>query len=402
MVHPLEALRGLGASPYVLLSRCSHCQDVGMDTSLHNLLGEQTGCSVLARRIWGVGKALLRSPFRLNERHFVKDLIITRGLDGFDFINQAGVFILPDAFLLADHLADLRLPLRLETSPAMDIWHTTVPSPISVHGARKITTIHDLIPLRLPHATLDRKAHTVLLLQESIASSAVLTTISETTKRDLIEFFGVPPDKIVVTYQPIALPPTLPSRSSAEKVLKAYGLKPDGYILFVGAIEPKKNLRRLLRAYAMIETDLPLVVAGRKGWLVEQELAPLQHNPALQARVRFLDYLPSDELPAFYAGARCLTFPSLYEGFGLPPLEAMTFGCPVLTSKVASLPEVCADAAVYVDPYQPNDIAEQLARLIDDGNLRARLIQAGYQRAEFFSMEKYQQRLRDVYLRALR
>lgn len=389
------------ASPYVLLSRHSLSLHDEMDTSVYALFGDEFRKGTLLRRGFAAGKAVVRSSFKLKERPVVKELVITRGLDGFDFINRAGLFVLPEAFAVADKLADLRVPMRVETTPAMDVWHTTIPSVISVRGARKLTTIHDLVPLRLPYTTLDFKAHIALVTRMAVATSDLIVTVSEATKRDLVEFFHVPPERIVVTYQPIALPPAPPSRGEIEKVLKTYGLTRTRYLLFVGAIEPKKNLARLLRGYAMVDTDLPLIIVGGKGWLVEQELAPLKNNPTLAAKVRFLDYLPSDDLPALYAGARCLAFPSLYEGFGLPPLEAMTFGCPVLTSRVSSLPEVCGEAAVYVDPYQPHQIATQLARLIDDANLRSRLAEAGYERARWFSMENYQQRLREAYARVL-
>jgi glycosyltransferase involved in cell wall biosynthesis len=387
----IEALTGLGASPKVLLSR----------QGVYGLFGDAFADWTRARRCCALFKAMLRAPFKVEEQRAMKDIIITRGLSEFDFINHAGLFLLPNAYDLADQLNRLHTPMNLRVSPSVDIWHTTVPSWIDVLDTPKITTIHDLIPLRLPHTTLDQKATIADLVRSAIASSKLLITISECTKRDLIDFFGVPPEKIAVTYQPIALDPAPPTDKRLAQVLRYYELQRGNYILFVGAIEPKKNLSRLLRAMAMIETDLPLVVAGGKGWLVEQELAPLEKHPALRQRVRFLDYVPSDELSALYAGARCLAFPSLYEGFGLPPLEAMNFGCPVLTSNVASLPEVCGDAALYADPYKPTDIADQLACLIDDANLRTRLIQAGYERAKAFSPENYQKRLHDAYARAL-
>ena len=164
----------------------------------------------------------------------------------------------------------------------------------------------------------------------------------------------------------------------------------------MGAIEPKKNLGRLLLAWRALETKIPLVVVGEKGWLWKEELKPAE--PLLAAgRVVFLPHVPREHLRRLYAGALFLAFPSLYEGFGLPPLEAMANGCPVLASNAASLPEVCGDAAVTCDPYDVDGMADRMKSLLADEGLRRRLIEKGRERSAFFSEENYRRRLTEAY-----
>jgi glycosyltransferase involved in cell wall biosynthesis len=274
--------------------------------------------------------------------------------------------------------------------------HLSAPLPIAMR-VPTILTIHDVIPLRLPHTTPDNRSEMLRRLRTGARLANKIVTVSEASKADICGDLGVTPEKVVVTYQSADIAPLNDSeRGQTPAVLDRHGLKPQRYILFVGAIEPKKNLGRLIEAWLAIDTDIPLVIAGRKAWLWEKEIA-LAQGAAAKGRVLFLDYVPSSDLPHLYAGALFLAFPSLYEGFGLPPLEAMISGCPVLTSNVASLPEVCGDAALYVDPMSPADIRNKLTRLLGDADLRTRLAQAGVAQAQKFSAAAYAERLKTVY-----
>ena len=184
--------------------------------------------------------------------------------------------------------------------------------------------------------------------------------------------------------------------------LRRYGLEFQNYILFVGAIEPKKNVGRLLDAYASMDIDMPLVIVGKKGWLWEDELGKMGFiDNSSKKSVRLLEYISVESLRYLYSGAYCLVFPSLYEGFGLPPIEAMSFGCPVITSNLSCLPEICGDAALYVDPYSIQDIKDKLETLISDSQLRERLVRAGRVNAQAFRMANYQKRLYQAYRKAL-
>ncbi len=290
----------------------------------------------------------------------------------------------------------------------IDIWHCTYPLPIEVRGAKKITTIHDLIPLRLPETTLDNKDFFYRLIQRSVETSDLIITVSENSKQDLIELFQCPESKIAVTYQTNTQKTNILSPQKISSLLIKYQLSYQKYILFVGAIEPKKNLGRLIEAYTKVDTNFPLVVAGKKGWLWKQDLAKIstlfgnnREGQTTNKQVIVLDYVTAEDLKYLYQGAYCLVFPSLYEGFGLPPLEAMTFGCPVITSNVSSLPEVCGDAALYIDPYDTDGIADTIERLTSDRSLRENLSQAGKIRADLFSQENYIKRLSLAYQKVL-
>lgn len=321
-----------------------------------------------------------------------------------DFINDVDVFNAPICFDKANGAFKMIKKPSGVCLPREDasIFHATYPLPMTVKGTKKITTIHDLIPLRLPYTTLDNKKFYYRLIQQCLKDSERIIAVSESSKQDILTIFDVDPDRVDVTYQPIALQPLPPERQTDEAIaryLRKYDLKPKNYILFVGAIEPKKNVGRLIDAYAGLNTDVPLVIVGKKGWLWEDELS--KASILGEDKVRCLEYVRSDDLRYLYSGALCFVFPSLYEGFGLPPLEAMTFGCPVITSNVSSLPEVCGEAALYVDPYDVNDIRKAISRLLDDVVLQLQLIEEGYKQAQLFSAERYVERLGQTYAKLL-
>ncbi|MBV9388353.1 MAG: glycosyltransferase family 4 protein [Chroococcidiopsidaceae cyanobacterium CP_BM_ER_R8_30] len=288
--------------------------------------------------------------------------------------------------------------IKITTPYQIDIWHSTCPLPIKIRRAKKITTIHDLIPLRLPYTTLDDKKAFYTLVKDSIKDSSIIITVSENSKRDILNIFDITSDKVHVTYQPVLLKPLL-EEERVKAFLKKYEIKFKKYILFVGAIEPKKNLGRLIDAYAELDTDMQLIIVGKKGWLWKGEIGKLNStfDKRFAAKVKFLEYVSNNDLGYFYQGALCLVFPSLYEGFGLPPLEAMSFNCPVITSNAASLPEVCGDAALYVNPYDVTDIKEKIEKMINDPQVGAKLSEAGRERVKLFSMDNYIKKLSDAY-----
>jgi glycosyltransferase involved in cell wall biosynthesis len=317
-----------------------------------------------------------------------------------DLLEVSDFYNLPGCYRTASALFRLRLSMSVEIPKNVDIFHATYTLPLKVAKAQKITTIHDVIPLRLPYTTLDNKRLFYKVVKRCIEDSALILTVSEHSKRDLIELFDVDPDAIQVTYQPIALRPLNTSPEDIGRYIKRFRIDYKKYVLFVGAIEPKKNLGRLVDAYARLDTDEKLVIVGKRGWLWENEIGAIDSifgQEVAKEKVRLLDYVTTDDLRHLYAGATCLVFPSLYEGFGLPPLEAMSFGCPVITSNVSSLPEVCGDAAVYVNPYDIYDIETKLSKVLSDAELREKMALLGQERAKQFSYEKYIERLAQAY-----
>lgn len=355
-----------------------------------------------------LAKGLVRSKaglYQAKRRPALSELVIKQGKFSDDFLEYAQSYNLARCYEMANTLFKyLRQDTEIRTSEKVDIWHATYPLPIQVRGARKITTVHDLIPLRLPYTTLDNKEMFYDIVKSALKHSAVTITVSKNSKKDLLTFYDeVDPDRIVVTYQPPVLEPLEASEEEISQYLQRYKLQYQNYLLFVGAIEPKKNVGRILEAYAGLDTDMPLVIVGRKAWSYEEELGKLAYLLDADAKqeVKLLEYVPANALRYLYRGAYCFVFPSLYEGFGLPPVEAMSFGCPVITSNASCLPEVCGDAALYVDPYDVADLRAKMEELLSDRPQRDQLARRGLKNAEFFSVENYAKRLHGAYIKAL-
>lgn len=277
-----------------------------------------------------------------------------------------------------------------------DIFHLTTPWPIEVKGAKTVVTIHDLIPLKVPFTTLDLKEHFYKLFKWAAETSDLILSVSEHTKRDIMEIYGIPEEKIKVTYQSYKGGDIDISKEDADVYLKSKKLEAEKYILFVGNIEPKKNIKQLIRAFAYIKKGYKLAIVGHKAWMSDSQLVGLSSYLKKKEYV-MLDYVTEEELAMLYSNAFCMVFPSLYEGFGLPVLEAMQNNCPVICSDRSSLPEVGGDAALYVDPYKFTDIRKQLDKLIENPDLRLEMIEKGKKRVEFFSPENYAKRLQKAY-----
>jgi len=223
----------------------------------------------------------------------------------------------------------------------------------------------------------------------SIKNAKRAFTISNSSKDDIIKEYKVSEKKIVVTYPGIKESISFEPNIYGMNTLKAKYNVSDKFILFVGTLQPRKNIIRLIEAFSTVENkpDLQLVVIGKKGWLYEEILAaPKQFG--VEDRVKFLHNVSDEDLNIFYKYAICDVLPSLYEGFGLPVLEAMKQGCPVITSKISSLPEAGGDAALYVDPENVEDIAKKITKLLDDEKLRKELIEKGKKQVAKFSWEK--------------
>jgi len=219
---------------------------------------------------------------------------------------------------------------------------------------------------------------------------------SQATKQDLIELLGVPPEKIAVVYGGIEARFSPAADPAGDAMVRQkYGLE-QPYMFTLGTLEPRKNYVRLMRAYHRLSQEAgsvpPLIVAGGKGWLYEDIFAEVERL-GLGERVRFLGYVQDTDLPALYRGAELFVFPSLYEGFGFPPLEAMACGCPVVCSNSSSLPEVVGDAAILVDPTDEEQIARALYAGLTEATLRERLIERGLARAALFTWPAAARRL---------
>jgi glycosyltransferase involved in cell wall biosynthesis len=291
------------------------------------------------------------------------------------------------------------------------VMHWTYQLPLRVPGVPNIYTLHDLVPLRLPYATLDHKRRQYRMLTRIAREAAHIVTVSETSKRDIMSLLGVPEERITNTYQAVDIPrkfSEMPEDIARTEIEGSFGLGWKGYFLFFGAIEPKKNVGRLIEAFLASGSDLPLVILGKKAWQSKEELRLLQDYPGrspvkedshlvTRRKIILLDYAPFRLLVSLVRGAKAVLFPSLYEGFGLPVLEAMHLGTPVMTSNTASLPEVAGDAALLVDPYDIRAMAEAIQALDRQPELRADLAARGPKRAALFDNAAYERRLVDLY-----
>lgn len=299
------------------------------------------------------------------------------------------------------------MPLVVPAPPP--VMHWTYPLPIQLCGAANVYTIHDLVPLRLPHTSTEDKRYHFRLIETCLSEAAQICTVSEASRNDILKMFpATDPARVTNTYQAVTAPASALALSNDELVAQLrhlFDLEYGGYLLYFGALEPKKNIGRLIEAYVAAEIDTPLVIVGGRAWRSENELRLLNgaHGTGLKAaaRIRQLDYLPETLLMRLVRGARAVVFPSLYEGFGLPVLEALTLGVPVVTSNTSSLPEVAGSAALSVDPYSVSSILAALKRIDADGALRADLSNAGPQQAARFSASAYAARLKALYTKAL-
>ncbi|MFC0589895.1 glycosyltransferase family 4 protein [Novosphingobium aquiterrae] len=297
----------------------------------------------------------------------------------------------------------LFMHVRVPNPPA--IMHWTYPLPIRLVGAKNIYTLHDLVPLRLPFASLDNKRLYYKLMRACVAKGDHICTVSDASLQDIATAFPRAAGKITNTFQAVRLPKSVLETSEEDvetSVRSIFNLPYKGYFMFFGAVEPKKNVARLIEAYLSLSTNTPLVIVGTRAWGSDVELRLLQKDEiqpfkAMFKNIRRIDYLPRNLLMRLVRGAKAVAFPSLYEGFGLPALEAMMLGTPVITSTTSSLPEVVGDAALKVDPYSVPDIAAALRALDGDGALRANLSAQGKARAQNFTMDRYQQALRGMY-----
>jgi glycosyltransferase involved in cell wall biosynthesis len=286
----------------------------------------------------------------------------------------------------------------------LDLLHSPDFIPPAFGYRRSVITVHDLNFLYYPQfLTPESRRYYNGQIAWAVRRADHILADSRATKTDLISMLSVEPEKVTVvhlaadpTYRPLA-------EEDAQKIAVKYDLKP-GYLLFVGTLEPRKNLLGLLQAYRLLRdartTDEPLVLVGGKGWLYDEifERVEALH---LTRHVRFLHDVPNADLPGLYSAAGLLTTPSFYEGFGLPALEAMSFGTPVVVSDRASLPEVVGEAGLLVNPDDPEDIANALGRVLTEEPLRAKMREQGLAQAARFTWDRAARETLAVYQEVL-
>jgi glycosyltransferase involved in cell wall biosynthesis len=299
-----------------------------------------------------------------------------------------------------------RLPLDLYLhKPRPDVFFSTSHYAPRFSPVPSVISIMDLSYLHFPK--MFKKFDLYQLMnwtKYSARKASAIITISNSSRNDIMKTYGIRKDRIGVVYPGIKPVFDLKPHIFAMNELKNRYKISEKYILFVGTLQPRKNIVRLIESFSKIvghpelvsgsqkmpkqvRHDIDLVIVGKKGWMYEEILAAPEKY-GITDRVKFLDFVPQEHLQLLYKNALCFVFPSLYEGFGLPILEAMKYDCPVITSNVSSMPEAGGDAALYVDPLDVNDISNKLNKLIDNEKLRQELIDKGRKQVKKFSWEK--------------
>ncbi len=300
------------------------------------------------------------------------------------------------------HRLTLPIPVDLITGP-VDVFHSPDFVLPPVRRAAKVLTVHDLAFLLRPECA-DAKLRDYLekTVPRSVARADFILADSVNTQDDLICLLGVPPTKVQVV--PGAVDDSFAPIRDPEVLQDMRDRLSDGapYILSVGMIEPRKNLGRLIEAFELLKAqlDIPhkLVLAGKRGWLSDGIYQRAKSSP-LSADILFPGFVADAELPALYSASDLFAYPSLYEGFGLPPLEAMACGVPVVASACASLPEVVGEAAEMVDPEDAQQIALAMARILDDRDLRDRMVSQGLEQSRLFTWQASAKKTLAVYKR---
>ncbi|CAG0931663.1 mannosyl-N-acetyl-alpha-D-glucosaminyl-diphospho-ditrans,octacis-undecaprenol 3-alpha-mannosyltransferase / alpha-1,3-rhamnosyltransferase [Rhodocyclaceae bacterium] len=306
----------------------------------------------------------------------------------------------PAARLVREHL---RLPLACSRE-RIDLLHCPKSAIPFFSPCPTVVTLHDLIPIKHPE-TEKFAARLYWRLQIPIAArrSAFIITDSAHARAEIMADFRVPTERIravMLGFNPAMLEPRDPAAGKAVRA--RYGL-PDGYILYVGTIQPRKNLATLIEAFSLLRREgsvtAKLVIVGRKGWLYDALFARLRELQ-LEEAVIFTGFVPDEELPFIYDGAAVFAYLSLFEGFGLPPLEAMACGVPVITSNTTSLPEVVGDAGFAIPPTDVMAVADALRRVLSDPLLAGAMREKGLARARLFSWEAAARETLDIYRQA--
>lgn len=309
----------------------------------------------------------------------------------------------PEWFARIWHRARIPIPVERWVGPVALFHATDFVLPPTHRATCTVLTVHDLSFVRAPEtASPSLRRYLDRVVPRSVRRADHVLADSQATKDDLIALYGAPSEKVTVLlsgvnarFQPVRDPAALAA------VRTRYGIGDAPFVLAVGTVQPRKNYERSMQALATLSNKEPhLVIAGGRGWL-QGPIYGAVDKLGMRERVHFIGFADDADLPALYSAARCVAFPSLYEGFGLPILEAMACGTPVVTSNVSSLVEVAGEATLLVDPLSIEQIAAALDSLLHNDALCARLVEQGFQRAKLFTWERAAAQLHTLYARLL-
>ncbi len=364
-----------------------------------SMLSPHTGIASYTRNL---ALALIRQDgvaLRYFYGHSWSDELRDAPMPGMNAVKHWVKRLVPHPYALMRYLQQQRFSSGLREAHC-DLYHEPSFLPFAFDGPTVIT-IHDLSPLRFPGThPASRVREFQEQLPRAIDCAATIIVDAESVRQEVIATFGVRPERVRAIHLGVAA--DYRPREAAEllPVLNRHRLAAGHYLLAVGTLEPRKNLIQAMNAFAGLPAALrathPLVIAGMRGWLTHDLESRIRKLEA-RGEVRWLGYVSAADLPQLYAGAAMLVYPSLYEGFGLPVLEAMASGIPVITSNRASLPEVAGDVGVLIDPEDPAALREQMQRLLEDPAAAARLGEQGVVRARGFTWQACAEKTLTVY-----
>ncbi len=357
----------------------------------------------------GIGRytrELVAALLSVDDVHQYTVFAATGGLESRDWrsgIDRAGVQVraLPitdDWLARLWHRLRLPIPVELLTGPLDVFYSPDFTLPPTRRGTKTILTVHDLSFVHYPDAFVPSlRRYLENAVPRSVRRADLVLADSSRTRSDLISLFEVSPEVVKVVYPGVGSRfRSEPRAGERERLRERYGVVDGPYVLGVGTLQPRKNYLYLMEGFnrlpVSLNAELQLLIAGGHGWLCDEVVAEADRRE----NIRILGFVEDDDLPALYRGASLFAFPSLYEGFGLPVLEAMACGAPVISSGTSSLPEVCGDAALLVDPLIPGELTEAMIRLLEDTELRDQLVTRGLARAATFTWERSARSLLDL------
>jgi glycosyltransferase involved in cell wall biosynthesis len=361
---------------------------------------------------FGIGTYIRNLVLRLAELdHENQYFLVTREHDKGEFSALPANFsLILDPSEENHYWNDFILPYFLRKKQ-IELLHTPHYCPPRFLFCKSVITIHDCIHILFPNYASSKWAYNQAkqATKRAIKKSSHILTVSDATRRDLMRLFGVPAEKVSVVYNAIDDRAVLQGNSEQQKrVLERYQIQ-DPFLLYAGNIKPHKNISRTIEAFSVLKRELKedplwkklkLVIIGNE-LSKHQFLRRTVIRSGVQHDVRFFGFVPYETLKVFYKAAQIFVFPSLYEGFGLPPLEAMANGTPVLASNVSSLPEVLGEAALFANPENVFEMSKGLRRLLFDANLRAELTKKGLEQVRKYSWKKSAELVQKTYQEVL-
>jgi len=281
----------------------------------------------------------------------------------------------------------LVLPFKLISLKADILFSPGFVCPF-IKPIKYVTVIHDMTFFSHPQVhTFFKKIYFPIMIKHSLKNSEKIISVSYNTKKEIMKYSNIQENNIIVTHLSANKFPQNKVSDEKELLAEKYKIQTE-YLLFVGMIEPRKNITLIIEALGKIsDKKIKLVVVGKKGWMVD-ELFEMIKLKGIEDRIIFTGFIDDDELEIFYKNAKVFLYPSLYEGFGIPVLEAMSAGCPVITSNISSLPEVAGDAAILINPQKQSELTDSINRLLENSKLRTELITKGFENVKKFSWEK--------------